>query len=87
MAFDLLIADGIDLRSLPLRHRKAVLARIGERAESWIALTNGVVGEGRALYRSVVDADLESIVAKPLADAYHPKLARWHKAFPRALNY
>jgi hypothetical protein len=27
----------------------------------------------------VVDADLEGIVAKHLADAYHPKLARWHK--------
>jgi ATP-dependent DNA ligase len=39
MAFDLLIAEGIDLRPLPLRHRKAVLARIGELAESWIALT------------------------------------------------
>jgi hypothetical protein len=27
----------------------------------------------------VVDADLEGIVAKHLADAYHPKLARWYK--------
>jgi hypothetical protein len=27
----------------------------------------------------VVDADLEGIVAKHLADACHPKLARWHK--------
>jgi bifunctional non-homologous end joining protein LigD len=79
VAFDLLIAGGIDLRPLPLKHRKARLARIGERSESWIALTNGIVGEGRALYRDVVDADLEGIVAKPLADAYHPKLARWHK--------
>jgi hypothetical protein len=34
-----------------------MLARIGEGAESWIALTNGVVGEGRALYRVVVEAD------------------------------
>jgi hypothetical protein len=24
----------------------------------WIALTNGIFGEGRALYRAVVDADL-----------------------------
>jgi len=28
-----------------------------------------VVGDGRALYRAVVDADLEGIVAKRLADA------------------
>jgi bifunctional non-homologous end joining protein LigD len=33
VAFDLLIADGFDLRSQPLRQRKAVLARTGERAE------------------------------------------------------
>ncbi|MBV9316901.1 MAG: hypothetical protein JOZ34_05505 [Gammaproteobacteria bacterium] len=39
----------------------------------------GIVGEGRALYRAVVDADLEGMVAKHLADIYHPKLARWHK--------
>jgi bifunctional non-homologous end joining protein LigD len=72
VAFDVLIADGVDLRSLPLRERKAKLARIGNRAEGWIALTDGVVGEGCALYRAVVDADLEGIVAKRLGDAYHP---------------
>jgi ATP-dependent DNA ligase len=63
------MADGMDLQPLPLRHRKARLARVGERAEGWIVLTNGLVGEGRALYRAVVDADLEGIVAKHLADA------------------
>jgi hypothetical protein len=47
VAFDLLIDDGNDLRPLPLEQRKARLARLGERAEGWIALTNGVVGEGR----------------------------------------
>jgi bifunctional non-homologous end joining protein LigD len=83
VAFDLLIADGVDLRPLPLRERKLRLARIGEGAEGWIALTNGVVGEGRALYRTVVDTDLEGIVAKHLADAYRPKLARWYKVLNR----
>ena len=70
MAFDLLFADGVDLRPLPLRDRKAKLAQVAKHAEDWIALTNGVVGEGRALYRAVVDADLEGIVAKKLADPY-----------------
>jgi bifunctional non-homologous end joining protein LigD len=79
VVFDLLIADGIDLRPLPLKQRKARLASVGEGAQDWIGLTNGVIGEGRALYRAVVAADLEGIVAKHLADAYHPKLARWHK--------
>jgi hypothetical protein len=47
------------LRPLPLRQRKAKLARIGKGAEDWIALTNAIVGEGRALFRAVVEADLE----------------------------
>jgi hypothetical protein len=47
VAFDLLITEGIDLRPLPLKHRKAALARIGEHAESWIALTNEIVKAGR----------------------------------------
>ena len=86
VAFDLLIADGVDLRPLPLRDRKARLAQIAKRAEGWMALTNGVVGEGRALYRTVVDADLEGIVAKNLADAYNPKRTRWHKILNRGYS-
>jgi len=54
-----------------------------EHAEGWIALTNGVVGEGRALYRAVVDADLEGIVAWKLTDPYNPKHTRWHKILDR----
>jgi hypothetical protein len=37
VAFDLLMTDGVDLRPLALRERKARLARIGEGAEGWIA--------------------------------------------------
>jgi ATP-dependent DNA ligase len=37
VAFDLLMADGIDLRPLPLRARKAAaVARLGEGAGGWI---------------------------------------------------
>jgi hypothetical protein len=63
VAFDLLIADGVDLRSLPLRHRKATLARLGD--ERRIALANGVLDEGRALYGR-----------QRVTDAYHPKQRR-----------
>jgi ATP-dependent DNA ligase len=84
VAFDLLEAHGVDLRPLPLWERKAMLAALGKRAEGWIALTNGIVGDGRTPYRAAVDADLGGIVAKCLADAYHPKLARWHKVLNRA---
>jgi hypothetical protein len=58
---------------------------MSECAEGWIALTNGVVGAGRALYRAVVDADREGIVAKRLADPYNPQLASWHKVLNRDL--
>jgi len=85
VAFDLLFAGGVDLRPLPLSDRKATLAQIAKGAESWIALTNGVVGVGRALYQAVVDADLEGIVAKKLADPYNPKLTRWDKVLNRDL--
>jgi hypothetical protein len=47
VAFDLLEAHGVDLRPLPLWERKAMLAALGKRAEGWIALTNGIVGDGR----------------------------------------
>jgi ATP-dependent DNA ligase len=57
VVFDVLVVDGVDLRPLPLKLRKAALARIGKGAEGWIALTNGIVDEGRTLYRTVVDAD------------------------------
>ena len=81
VVFDLLIANGVDLRPLPLRERKAKLGEIAKQAQGWIALTNGIVGEGRALYQAVVDADLEGIVAKRLTDPY--KLTRWHKILNR----
>jgi ATP-dependent DNA ligase len=32
--------------------------------------------DGRALYRAVVDADLEGVVAKHLGDAYRPNVTR-----------
>jgi hypothetical protein len=53
----------MDLRPLPSDSAKRRW-RYG-----WIAPTNGVVGQGRVLFRAVVDADLEGIVAKRLADA------------------
>lgn len=73
-------------RGASTKQRKARLAAIGKGAESWVALTNGLVAEGQALYRAVVDADLEGIVAKRLTDAYHPKLTRWHKVLNRAYS-
>jgi len=86
VAFDVLFADGVDLRPLPLRDRKTRLAKIAKGAEGWIALTNGVVGEGRTLYQAVIAADLEGVVAKKLTDPYNPKLTRWHKILNRTYS-
>jgi hypothetical protein len=77
------MANRIDLRLLPLRDRKATLARIGAGAKGWLALTNDIIGDGRALYRAVVAADLEGVVAKHLGDAYRPKFTRWHEILNR----
>jgi len=61
------------------------LPKSAKVAEGWIALTSGVVGESRALYRAVVAADLEGIVAKKLTDPYNPQHTRWHKILNRDL--
>jgi ATP-dependent DNA ligase len=49
VAFDLLMTEGIDLRPLPLKQRKAMLARVGEGADGWIAsLTASSAKGGRS---------------------------------------
>ena len=49
VAYDLLIADGIDLPPLPLRQRKAVVTRVGKRAEGWIALPTALSARASTL--------------------------------------
>jgi hypothetical protein len=66
VAFDLLLADGEDLRPCCLRSARPGWRR-SESAPCW----------------AVVAADLEGIVAKRLADASRPKLARWRKILNR----
>jgi bifunctional non-homologous end joining protein LigD len=85
LAFDVLTADGDDLRLLPLRDRKAVLTRLAEDARGWLALTDGVVGEGRRLFELVVSQDLEGIVAKRLQDPYTSR-TKWWKILNRAYS-
>jgi bifunctional non-homologous end joining protein LigD len=54
LGFDVVTADGDDLRLLPLRDRKAVLARLADDARGWLAPTDGVVGEGRRSYSATL---------------------------------
>ncbi len=63
MAFDLLFADGRDLRLLPLRERKGVLkAVLGENQR--IRYADEVWEKGEAFYRQVSQRGLEGVIAK-----------------------
>jgi ATP-dependent DNA ligase len=79
------MADGEDLHLLPLRDRKAVLAKLAHDARGWMALTDGVVGEGRRLFDLVVSQDLEGIVAKRLQEPYRSS-TKWWKILNRAYS-
>ena len=83
-AFDVLFADGEDLRPLPLATRKAVLKRLLRGREDLIVV-DWIAGEGIALYQEVCRLDLEGIVAKRLADPYGPE-TKWFKVLNRAYS-
>jgi bifunctional non-homologous end joining protein LigD len=50
VAFDVLVAGGEDVRTLPLVRRKAALKRLAHGAKRWIALADGVPSQGRRLF-------------------------------------
>src|ERR1700757_1547188 len=86
VAFDVLVARGEDVRTLPLARRKAVLKRLAKGARRWIALTDGVPGQGRRLFDLVAELALEGIVAKRLADPYAPGRTTWLKILNRSYS-
>ena len=65
VAFDVLVARGEDVRTLPLARRKAVLKCLACSTRRWIALTDGVLGQGRRLFELVGEMDLR--VSSPSA--------------------
>ncbi|WP_312010440.1 ATP-dependent DNA ligase [Bradyrhizobium cenepequi] len=70
-AFDLLVADGDDIRPLPLSIRKANLARRLARSVDGIHLAPFEVGEiGPDLFRHACLMGLEGIVSKHQDRAY-----------------
>jgi len=75
VAFDVLIADGQDVRAMPLKDRRAMLAKVVRRYS--MQQTEPVIGEGKAAFKVAVDLDLEGIVAKRLADPYGPRTKWW----------
>jgi bifunctional non-homologous end joining protein LigD len=85
VAFDVLAANGQDLRPQPLREGKAVLNRLARNVRGWIAITDGVAGAVRRLFELVTAQDLEGMVAKRLVDAYEPR-TRWWKVLNRSYS-
>jgi bifunctional non-homologous end joining protein LigD len=64
-AFDILVADGDDLRKLPLAMRKTNLARILARRPEGIFVSDFEQGEiGPDLFRKACEFGLEGLVSK-----------------------
>jgi len=78
-AFDLLYADGTDLRSTPLEERKALLERL-IRDDTLVLYSKHVIGKGKALYASARAQKLEGIVGKKRRSTYQERRSRdWVK--------
>ncbi len=79
VAFDLLYADGADLRSKPLEERKALLERMIR--DDGLALYSGhVLEKGKALYASARKNKLEGIIGKKRTSTYQERRSRdWVK--------
>jgi bifunctional non-homologous end joining protein LigD len=78
VAFDILWADGTDLRSLPLDERRRRLQGILPKGSPIVSEALSVEGRGRELFELMRTNDLEGIVAKRLADPYDTRV-RWLK--------
>jgi len=77
VAFDVLFANGEDVRPLSLKERKALLAKVVHRYR--LQNSEPVLGEGITAFKAVCDLDLEGLIAKRLGDAYSPRTTRWWK--------
>jgi len=87
-AFDLLFANGMDLRTLPLRERKAQLKQLLEARKGkarQIRYVEHFESGGEAVLQSACKLALEGIISKKLNAAYHSgRTDRWTKAKCRA---
>jgi bifunctional non-homologous end joining protein LigD len=83
-AFDLLFADGLDLRRLPLRERKARLKQILEASKGKskrIRYVEHFESDGEEVLESARKLALEGIVSKKLDAPYHSgRSSAWTKA-------
>lgn len=78
-AFDLLYANGRDLRKLPLEERKRLLEGL-IREDSVVLYSKHVAGTGIALYERAAHNHLEGIIAKKRSSTYREGRTRdWYK--------
>ena len=77
--FDLLYADGKDLRSTPLEERKALLERLIED-DTLVLYSKHVVGQGKELFEVARKKQLEGIIGKRRDSTYQERRSRdWVK--------
>lgn len=63
--FDLLHLDGVDLRPAPLLERRRLLKQLLQAAPSPVlAFSEGIEGDGDAVFAAAVEAGLEGIISK-----------------------
>ena len=77
--FDILYADGKDLRKTPLEDRKAILEHaIGD--PEFVLYSKHVIGDGRAFFEQAQRQQLEGIIGKRRDSTYHERRTRdWVK--------
>ncbi len=75
VVFDLLAYEGEDIRSLPLKERRAILDQIGKRYG--LQKSELFIGCGKSLFETVCVMDLEGVVCKRLEDHYRPEVQWW----------
>ena len=71
----------------PLARRQEMLAEACQRLDAAEALfSEGVVGQGRALYAAALAQGHEGVMAKHVASSYRPgkRAAAWRKIKPRS---
>jgi bifunctional non-homologous end joining protein LigD len=79
VAFDLIYADGRDLRKTPLEDRKALLERSIRKNER-VLYSKHVVGTGREFFEAAAASGLEGIVGKRRDSTYQERRSRdWVK--------
>src|SRR5437867_7573354 len=86
VVFDLLYHAGRCLMREPLARRREMLADVCERLDiAGLRFSEGVVGQGRALYVAALAQGHEGVMAKHLDSAYRPgrRSAAWRKIKPR----